>query len=305
MDGMVGRRGMLVASYYDDCRRDRFNPCGLTSSGAVFRPDLADNAASPIFPDGTVLLIYNHKTKLAAVVRVTNAGPYRSDRKLDVSRATAQRLGFLKRGVTELEVVVVRSPQLHEARYSKHRTYPPVPGFLGRFATFDDAHDAAMVRLKLEMTAVRFAAAPVQTGGRHELPDARSRRTSSEEKPVELPLVATAPEVISELGANLILLAGHADDIGSVAVTEVHVPDGIITSLANRISGFIAATRSAARLHSTQGAPPQLAETADAAERSLMDRARDFIRAAQVRARPGAGGGGTYSGLAATGQPSS
>lgn len=34
-DTLVGWRGYVLASYYDSCRRDRLNPCGLTSSGAV------------------------------------------------------------------------------------------------------------------------------------------------------------------------------------------------------------------------------------------------------------------------------
>jgi Lytic transglycolase len=147
MSSIVGRRRALKASYYDDCRRDRFNPCGLTSSGAIFRPDLADNAASPIFPDGTVLLAYNPKSKQAAVVRVTSAGPYRGDRTLDVSRATAARLGFLKQGVAQLEIAVLQAPTALEARYKRLRKYPEVPGFIGSYATFDAAQAAAVGRM--------------------------------------------------------------------------------------------------------------------------------------------------------------
>ncbi|MBK9079233.1 MAG: hypothetical protein IPL91_08965 [Hyphomicrobium sp.] len=305
MDGMVGRRGMLLASYYDDCRRDRFNPCGLTSSGAVFRPDLADNAASPIFPDGTVLLLYNHKTKLAAVVRVTNAGPYRGDRKLDVSRATAERLGFRSRGVAELEVVVVQPPDLAEARYSKHRTYPPVPGFIGRFASFDDAHDAAIGRLKLETPAVRVAAANAQAGDTDHVRQAHSRTPLTAAKRVDLSLVAPAHRVVRDRGTDVIALAGPTDDIATVPVTELQMPDEALPSLTDHIAAFIAATRAAARLHRAPDVPLQLAEEADAAGQSLLDRARDFIRVAQQRARFGAGDGPIYSENTAIGQPAS
>ena len=91
-DTVVGWRGYVLASYYDSCHLDRLNPCGLTSSGAAFRPGLADNAASPLLPDGTVILAYNPKTGDASVLRITNAGPYSGDRKLDVSRAAAEKL---------------------------------------------------------------------------------------------------------------------------------------------------------------------------------------------------------------------
>lgn len=153
MDGIVGRTGLLKASFYDDCRNDRFNACGLTSSGAVFRPDLADNAASPIFPDGTVLLAYNPANRKAAVLRVNSAGPYWGDRKLDVSRAAAEKLGFRDKGIAELMVAVVKSPEAAEARYRKMRRYASVPGYIGAYPTFHDAHAAALAKLELEFEA--------------------------------------------------------------------------------------------------------------------------------------------------------
>lgn len=146
-DTLVGWRGYLLASYYDSCSLDRLNPCGLTSSGAVFRPDLPDNAASPLLPDGTVILAYNPKTGDASVLRITNAGPYSGQRKLDVSRAAAEKLGFRSQGVAALVISVLQSPTKAEASYVRRRVYPSVPGHLGRFKTFDIALDAAEARL--------------------------------------------------------------------------------------------------------------------------------------------------------------
>ena len=151
MHGMVGQRGYLRASYYDDCRVDRFNVCGLTSSGEVFRPDRPDNAASPIFPDGTVLLAYNPENGNAAVLRINSTGPYRGDRKLDVSRATAEKMGFKKKGVADLAVTVIKSPEPEDARYRKMRNYTRVPGYIGAFKNFDAAHDAAITGFNLQL----------------------------------------------------------------------------------------------------------------------------------------------------------
>jgi rare lipoprotein A len=145
-DTLVGWRGFVVASYYDSCDRDPLNPCGLTSSGAVFRADLPDNAASPLLPDGTVILAYNPKTGDASILRVTNAGPYSGERKLDVSRAAAEKLGFRKQGVAPLVISVLQSPTKSEASYAKKRVYPKVPGHLGKFATVDIALEAAQSR---------------------------------------------------------------------------------------------------------------------------------------------------------------
>ena len=147
MSELVGKDQTFKTSFYDDCKRDRFNPCGLTASGEVFRPNDADNAASPIYPEGTVLLVRNPANGQSAVVRVNNAGPYWAKRKLDVSRATAEKLGFKKRGVAKLDVRVVAAPTKEEARYKKNRHYDAVPGPIGSFASLDAAAGGMMVTM--------------------------------------------------------------------------------------------------------------------------------------------------------------
>ncbi len=146
-EALIGRDETLSSSYYDDCKFDRFNPCGLTSSGEKFRPNDADNAASPIYPDGTVVLLWNEKNGQAAIVRINNAGPYWGKRKIDVSRATAEKLGFKKRGVAKLAVRVISAPTKTEARYKKNRRYDAVPGALGTFASLDSAAGGAVLAM--------------------------------------------------------------------------------------------------------------------------------------------------------------
>lgn len=136
---LVGTQTKLITSNYDDCKHDRFNPCGLTSSGAVFRADLADNAASPIYPDGTIILVRHPQTQKSAVLRVNSAGPYHGKRLLDVSRATAKALSFDRQGVATLDVRVLQAPSKAESTYKKNRMYAPVPGYLGAFASLDQA----------------------------------------------------------------------------------------------------------------------------------------------------------------------
>lgn len=136
---LIGREIEHETSYYDGCKQDVFNPCGLTSSGEVFRPGSADNAASPVYPDGTTLLVFNPETHQAAVVRVNNAGPYWGHRKLDVSRATADKLGFRKKGVAKLKVMVISVPSEIEARYRQRRAYEAVPGPIGQHVSMADA----------------------------------------------------------------------------------------------------------------------------------------------------------------------
>ncbi|NOT71277.1 MAG: hypothetical protein HOP09_08360 [Hyphomicrobium sp.] len=160
MDSLVGRDLTFKTSFYDDCKRDRFNPCGLTSSGEAFRANDADNAASPIYPNGTVLLLRNPKNGEAAVVRVNNAGPYWGNRKLDVSKGTADKLGFKKRGVAKLEVRVIAAPTKQEAKYKKNRRYEAVPGPIGRFASLEQATGRAMIAMgKAAPSKIQIASA--------------------------------------------------------------------------------------------------------------------------------------------------
>jgi rare lipoprotein A len=153
---LVGAEEIVEASFYDSCKRDPYNPCGLTSSGEVFRPDAPDNAASPIYPDGTKLLVWSPDTQVALVVRVNNAGPYWGGRKLDVSRAAAEKLGFLAQGVSAVRVRVLEAPDETEATYRRERTYEPVPGHIGRFASLEDA----MLGANTAEVAMAVAAAP-------------------------------------------------------------------------------------------------------------------------------------------------
>jgi rare lipoprotein A len=142
-EALIGTDVMISASHYDSCKRDRYNPCGLTSSGEEFNSEAADNAASPIYPDGTTLLVWAPDTRASVVLRVNNAGPYWGDRKLDVSRKAAEVLGFAGQGVAQLKVRVIDAPSAEEATYKARRKYDPVPGYIGEFASLDDAQTGA------------------------------------------------------------------------------------------------------------------------------------------------------------------
>src|SRR5262249_40211018 len=132
---LVGVEESIVASHYDDCKNDRYNPCGLTSSGEKFHPERADNTASPIYPDGTTLLVGSRAKGRALVVPVNTAGPYGGNRTLDLSRAAAEKLGFAGEGVANLKRRVVKEPEPEEAVYAETRPYPPVPGDIGQYAS--------------------------------------------------------------------------------------------------------------------------------------------------------------------------
>lgn len=136
---LIGVTTKLKTSFYDDPKSDRYNPSNLTSSGEYFRADRPDNAASPIYPDGTKLLVWHPSSGKALMVRINNAGPYWGDRKLDLSRAAAEKFGITRSGVATMHVQVVEAPTKEEATYRRGRSYSPVRGYIGQFASLDAA----------------------------------------------------------------------------------------------------------------------------------------------------------------------
>jgi rare lipoprotein A len=77
-----------------------------TASGEAFNPE-ALTMAHKTLPFGTRVKITNPKNSKSVTVRVNDRGPTQPDRVGDVSYAAARKLGMLKSGVIEAELVVV------------------------------------------------------------------------------------------------------------------------------------------------------------------------------------------------------
>ncbi len=135
----IGKPRSMHASHYDDPSRDRFNPSLITSSGELFRPDAPNNAASPIYPDGTLVAVFAPTTKRGAIVRINNAGPYYGNRMIDLSRGLAHKLGI--GGVGRVIVEILAEPRPQDAVYARGRKYPPVAGFIGKVAGVEDVRE--------------------------------------------------------------------------------------------------------------------------------------------------------------------
>ena len=66
VEAEIGLEVTQGASFYDDCKSDPSNPCTPLSSGEEFHAERSDNAASPIYPNGTVLALVNPRTNATA-----------------------------------------------------------------------------------------------------------------------------------------------------------------------------------------------------------------------------------------------
>lgn len=232
---LVGKEETLMASHYDSCKRDRYNPCGLTSSGERFNPGVADNAASPIYPDGTTLLVWSPDTRASIVLRVNNAGPYWGNRRLDVSRTAADKLGFGKRGVAKLKVRVIGAPTAAEARYKKNRKYNPVPGYIGKFASLDEAQAGAAAAYEVAgLTSPFPAPTKVADGASTQVARAPDvERRVAEEVPIVLAAVEAAPseQAPAVVATGAVVPSVQADSSAAVAAAATDAPEVAATDV--------------------------------------------------------------------------
>jgi rare lipoprotein A len=78
----------------------------ITAGGLPFDAN-QNTLAHRTLPLGTKVRLLNPENGRTAVGRVADRGPYIRGRDLDVSLALAKKLGFVRKGVTELEIEVI------------------------------------------------------------------------------------------------------------------------------------------------------------------------------------------------------
>ncbi len=93
-----------VASFY----ADRFHGRTMADGGRFDRR--SNHAASRTLPLGTMARVTNLENGRRATVRIRDRGPYVGNRIIDLSPATADRLGFRREGLARVEVQVTRLP---------------------------------------------------------------------------------------------------------------------------------------------------------------------------------------------------
>ena len=102
-----------TSAYYSG----RFNG-RKTASGQIFNNG-ALTAAHNTLPFGTRVKVTNVKNNKSVVVRINDRGPTTPGRILDLSRAAASRLGFVRAGHTEVKVEIVANAPEKRARKQK------------------------------------------------------------------------------------------------------------------------------------------------------------------------------------------
>ncbi len=103
--------GAVQASWYGPGFHDK-----TMASGKRFSQNNAAIVAHPFLPLGSMVCITNIENGKSIYAWVMDRGPYRLDGKkveLDVSKAAAQKLGFIHQGLTRTTILLVWAPGLN------------------------------------------------------------------------------------------------------------------------------------------------------------------------------------------------
>ena len=101
-DAMVSKVQRGKASWYSvSCNKGT-----RTASGRKLRND-GSTAAHKTLPLGTVVKVTNLKNGKTAVVTITDKGPYKKGRIIDVTVGVAKKLGFKDRGTTDVKLEII------------------------------------------------------------------------------------------------------------------------------------------------------------------------------------------------------
>ncbi|PSQ97831.1 MAG: septal ring lytic transglycosylase RlpA family lipoprotein [Bacteroidetes bacterium SW_9_63_38] len=101
------------ASYYGDKFAGR-----TTANGETFDPSEM-TAAHPSLPFDTRVRVTRVKTGRSVTVRINDRGPYADGRIIDLSKAAAQRLGMIQKGVVDVRIDVLERPDDSQATSSR------------------------------------------------------------------------------------------------------------------------------------------------------------------------------------------
>lgn len=93
-----------MASWYGS---EMYHKGRTTANGEKFDQN-AMTAAHCLLPLPSYVLVTNLDNGKSVIVRVNDRGPFKSDRIIDVSRAAAEELGFIKQGSARVSVEFIR-----------------------------------------------------------------------------------------------------------------------------------------------------------------------------------------------------
>ena len=107
-----------IASYY----HDSFH--GKETAYGVKYDKKAMTAAHRELPYGTMVRVTRLDNNKSVVVKVTDKGPYKRGRVIDLSRTAAEQIGLIRDGLTEVKLEVVKRGTGQAKTAKKESTRP-------------------------------------------------------------------------------------------------------------------------------------------------------------------------------------
>lgn len=155
VDPGYDRKG--VASWYGDLFHGRY-----TANGEIFDMD-ALTAAHPTLPLPSYVRVTSLENGRSLVLRVNDRGPYAHDRIIDLSRRSAQALGFQRRGTAPVRVQYLGPAPLNGDDSLEWRVYASQPW--AQHASLNEPKGGASGRTRLvQAVAGEVRADPMVVG---------------------------------------------------------------------------------------------------------------------------------------------
>ena len=201
------------ASWYGELFHGRY-----TANGEIYDMDRL-SAAHPTLPLPIYAQVTNLQNGRSLVVRINDRGPFKNDRIIDLSRRSAEVLGFRKQGTASVRVKYLRRAPLngddsYERKYLVSRGYQ-------RYAAMPQA-------VPPELDPIALAGLPIEPA-LPPLPDRPDRSVAVAALPAPTPAPTRAPNAAPqpETVASAAWrpdLRGAPDETGSIAPLEQPVP---------------------------------------------------------------------------------
>ena len=192
------------ASWYGELFHGRY-----TANGEIYDMDRL-SAAHPTLP----LPIYVHVTNLqngrSIIVRVNDRGPFKQDRIIDLSRRSAEVLGFRRNGTAQVRVKYLRRASLN-GDDSYERKFVLSQGYQ-RYASTPQAVAPELDPIGLASLPLELALPP--------LPDRPDRSVAMATVPASTPAPTPEPQPETVAMAWPPELLGSAEETGSIALAQ-------------------------------------------------------------------------------------
>lgn len=126
-----------------------------TASGEVYDMD-AMTAAHRSLPFGTVVRVTRRDTGASVKVRINDRGPFIKGRIIDLSRASAKRIGLFVDGVAPVKIEVLRKAEADPAPPPRADANPAEPAcFWIQVGAFGDADNASRAVRRLKKAGIK------------------------------------------------------------------------------------------------------------------------------------------------------